>query len=243
MKCRYIALVATLFTGTTLVGQKFVSQSPAADASNEQMHALLPRPFLYAGAGLMGGGYAPLAGEGGGGLRIDSRHFLASAEGSYDTGHKTNDADQPNPSGHDRGLAGAAYFRVSSGWFFGAGVRWSQLSTTNYTKTGWGPTFGGGKDYFHRPCEGEGCGADFSMRVGVDYVLPGTDHFNAVQGPLFSFYMPSPSAKGHFFFRATQGIYEFHETVTEPSNLPLTKQQIGSRSVTSFGGLTLMYRF
>jgi len=81
------------------------------------------------------------------------------------------------------------------------------------------------------------------MRLGVDYVLPGTDHYNAVQGPLISFYMPSPSAKGHIFFRATQGIYEFHETVTEPSNLTLTRQQIGDRSVTSSGELTLMYRF
>ncbi len=245
MKHFVVALaLAMLLTRTPLVAQQFVSHRPDAGSSDSETHDLLPRPFLYAGAGLMGGGYSPLAADVGGGLRIDSRHFLASAEGSYDNGHKTNDGDQPNPNGHDRGLAAAAYFRLSSGWFFGAGARWSQLSTTNYTKSGWRPTFGGGKDYFHRPgCAGENCPADFCMRLGVDYVMPGTDHSNAVQGPLISVYMPSPSARGHFFFRATQGIYEFHETVTEPSNLALTKQQIGSRSVTSFAELTVMYRF
>jgi hypothetical protein len=205
--------------------------------------SLFPRPFFYAGAAIMGGGYAPLAGEAGAGLRIDSQHFLVSAEGTYDNGHKTNDNDQPNPSGHDRGLIGLADFRLSSGWFFGAGARWSELSTSKYTKSAWRPTFGGGKDYFHRTCPVESCDADFSMRLSVDYVLPGSDHDNALQGPLVTFYMPSPSAKGHFFFRETIGIYTFHQTVTEPSNLTLTREQVGDRSVTSFGELTLMYRF
>ena len=232
--CRSITLaLATLSVTLALVAQEFVSsQKPTADNSDQQPRGLLPRPFLYGGAGLMGGGYSPLAGEVGVGLRIDSRHFLASAEASYDNGHKTNDGDQPNPSGHDRGLAAATHFRLAAGWFAGVGARWSQLSTTNYSKSGWRPTFGGGKDYFLRGCKGEDCVTEFSMRLRVDYVLPGTDHFNAVQGPLFSFYMPSPAAKGHFFLRMTQGIYEFHETVTEPYNVVLTRQQIGDRSVT-----------
>jgi hypothetical protein len=202
-----------------------------------------PHPFAYAGAGLMGGGYAPLAWEGGGGLMIDTRHFLGSAEGSYDNGHKVNDGTGNNPNGHDRGLGAAAYFRFSSGWFGGVGASWSQLSTTNYTKGGSHPTFGGGRDYFHEKCAVENCVSDFSIRLGIDYILPGTDHLNALQGPQLRFYFPSPAAKGHIFFRETIGIYEFHETVTEPSNLALTRQQISNRSVTSFGELTLMYRF
>jgi hypothetical protein len=56
------------------------------------------------------------------GLRVDSRHFPAFAEGSWDNGRKRNDGDQPNPKGHDRGLDGAAYFRFASGWYFGAGA-------------------------------------------------------------------------------------------------------------------------
>lgn len=244
MKYPAVALaLVMLFAKPGLFAQQIVSQKPPAEESDQQPSSLLPHPFVYAGAGLMGGGYAPLAAEAGGGLRIDSRHFLAFAEGSYDNGHKTNDNDQPNPKGHDRGLAGSAYFRLSSGWFAGVGARWSQLSTTNYTKSGWRPTFGGGKDYFHKKCALETCGADYSMRLGVDYILPGTDHSNATQGPLISFYMPSPSARGHIFFRETIGVYTFHETVTDPSNLTLTRQQIGHRSVTSFGELTVMYRF
>jgi hypothetical protein len=241
--CAGALALVMLFVTSALFAQQIVSEKPLTEESNQQPTGLLPRPFLYAGAGLMGGGYSPLAAEAGGGLRIDSQHFLASAEGWYDNGHKTDDSDQPNPSGHDRGLVGDAYFRFLSGWFAGAGVRWSQLSTTNYAKSGWRPTFGGGKDYFHKKCALENCSTDFSMRLGVDYVLPGTDHSNAVQGPLFSFYMPSPSVRGHIFFRETLGVYEFHESVTDPANLLLTRQQIGERSVTSFGEFTLMYRF
>ena len=244
MKCSALALtLVLLFSKSEPFAQQAVSRKSADEEYNEQPSGLVPRPFLYAGAGLMGGGYAPLAAEAGGGLRIDSRHLLASAEGWYDNGHKTDDNTGPNPKGHDRGLVGAAYWRFPSKWFAGVGARWSQLSTTNYAKGGWRPTFGGGKDYFHKKCAFEDCIADFSMRLGVDYVLPGTDHFNALQGPLLSFYMPSPSAKGHLFFRETLGVYEFHTTVTDPSNRILTGQQIGSRSVTSFGELTLMYRF
>jgi|ERR1700733_6703068 hypothetical protein len=243
-----LALVA-LLGGPALFAQEYlahdtvVHNTAAQEAIADSFPSPWPHPFAYAGAGLMGGGYAPLAWDGGGGLMIDTRHFLASAEGSYDNGHKIDDNDQPNPKGHDRGLAASAYYRLSSGWFGGVGVRWSQLSTTNYSKSQWRPTFGGGKDYFHKKCAAENCVSDFSMRVKVDYVLPGTDHFNGVQGPLLSIYMPSPAAKGHLFFRETLGIYEFHETVTAPSNLILTRQQMGDRSVTSFGELTVMYRF
>jgi hypothetical protein len=204
---------------------------------------IMPHPFAYGGLSLMSGGYAPLAANGGAGLRIDSQHFLLSAEAWYDNGHKTNDNNQPNPNGHDRGLVGTSSFRLSSGWFFGAGASWSQLSTTNYKKSSWRPRFGGGKDYFHKSCAMEDCISDFSMRLGVDYLLPGTDHANGLQGPSISFYVPSPSAKGHWFFRETLGIYSFHSTVTDPTNLALYRYQISHRSVTSSGELTVMYRF
>lgn len=241
--CWGVLALIMLFAGSMLCGQEVVSHNPPSEEADRPTPGLLPRPFVYAGAGLMGSGYATLAATAGAGLRIDSRRFLFSAEGSYDNGHKTNDNTGPNPKGHDRGLAGAAYYRFLSGWFLGAGARWSQLSSTNYTKTAWRPTFGGGKDYFHNTCSLEDCVSDFSMRLVVDYVLPGTDHVNAVQGPLLSFYVPSPSAKGHIFFRETLGLYEFHDTVTDPSNLALTRRQIGHRSATSFGEFTLMFRF
>ena len=246
MKYSPIALsLAILLSGSALRAQEnLVSQETAAPQTTSQPGpSPFPHPFAYGGAGLMGGGYGPLAATAGGGFMIDTQHFLATAEATYDNGHKTNDNDQPNPNGHDRGLVGDAYYRLSSGWFAGAGARWSQLSTTKYTKSAWRPTFGGGKDYFHKDCAGKDCVADFSMRVSMDYVLPGTDHSNALQGPLFTLYLPSPAAKGHLFFRQTLGIYTFHQTVTDPSNSVLTQQQIGDRSITSFGELTVMYRF
>ena len=116
LSCFVIALLM-LVGKPNLSAQQAVSQPPAGDDADQQPHSLVPRPFVYAGAGLMGGGYAPLAAEAGGGLRIDSRHFLASAEGWYDNnGHKTNDGTGNNPKGHDRGLVGATYYRFSSGW-------------------------------------------------------------------------------------------------------------------------------
>lgn len=203
---------------------------------------LLPRPFVYAGPEGMGGGYAPLAFEGGIGLRIDSKHFLADATASYDNGHKIDDNDQPNPSGHDRGLTGAMYYRLSSGWAFGGGARWNELVTTNYYKSAWRPTLGGSKDIIMGAC-GENCKPSFDMRIGVDWLMSGTDRMNGSHGPLISLYLPTPSLKGHLFYRETVGVYRFHTTVTEPSNIPLTEQQMSQHYFDRFVEMTVMYRF
>jgi hypothetical protein len=204
----------------------------------------MPRPYAFVGPEGMGGGYAPIAGVGGTGLRIDSPRFLLDTDASYDNGHKTNDNDQPNPKGRDRGLEGSAYYRLRSRWFFGAGARWSELSTTNYYKSAWRPTFGGGRDYFHKRCPaGEQCVQSFSMRIGIDYVLPGTDWQNGSQGPLLTLYMPSPAAKAHIFYRETVGVYRLHETVTDRSDPVLTREQTSNYSSESFAEVTIMYRF
>jgi hypothetical protein len=204
---------------------------------------LVPRPYAFAGGKSMGGGYAPLAAIGGGGIRIDSRHCLLDAEGQYDTGHKVNDNDQPNPNGHNRRLVGSAYYRLPSGWSFGAGVRWSQLSTTNYTKSSWAPTFGGSKDYFHNRCQQEKCARDFSMQLGADYMLAGSNWQNGAQGPLLTFYVPSPSGKTHIFWRETVGIYRFYDSVTDRTNATLTREQMSNHSWETFVEFTMMYRF
>jgi hypothetical protein len=203
----------------------------------------LPHPYAFAGAELMGGGYSPLAAIGGAGFRIDAKHFLLDTNGWYDNGHKTNDNNQPNPKGHDRGLAGSTYYRLSSGWFMGAGARWSELLTTNYKKSAWRPTFGGGKDYIHQRCALEDCITDFSMRIGVDYVLPGSDWTNGSQGPLVTIYIPSPSVKAHIFYRETVGMYRFHDTVTDRTNAILTREQMSHHSGDAFSEFTVMYRF
>src|SRR5277367_1022233 len=114
--------------------------------------APIPRPYAFAGGESMGGGFAPFAAVGGAGFHIESKRFLADANGWYDNGRKVDDNDQPNPKGHERGLVGAAYYRLPGTWWFGAGVRWSELSTTNYRKSSWEPTLGGSKDYFRNHC-------------------------------------------------------------------------------------------
>jgi hypothetical protein len=233
----FLFLPVMLLLSSGLFAQQFVTQQFTA-------HPFIPHPFVFAGPEGMGGGYAPFALLGGAGLRIDGTHFILDTSASYDNGHKTNDGTQPNPKGHDRGLAGSAYYRLASGWFLGAGARWSELSTTNYTKGAWRPTFGGGKDFFYNShCASEKCGSDFSMRLSADYVLTGTDWQNGSQGPLITVYIPSPAAKGHLFWRESVGIYRFHDTVTNRSDAALTRLQMGNRSFNSFAEFTVMYRF
>ena len=219
-------MLLTLICGSLLHGQDFV-----------------PRPYAFAGPKQMGGGYAPMALIGGAGFRIDSKRFLLDTNAWYDNRHKTNDNDQPNPKGRDRGLEGSAYYRLPVGWWFGAGARWNELSTTNYYKSALHPTIGGSKDYFRSQCIGEGCAREFSARIGVDYVLTGSDWKNGSQGPLLTLYVPSPSVKAHIFYRETMGVYRVHDTVTDRSDPVLTLQQMSNHSWESFAEFTVMYRF
>ena len=223
---RWCAVLFQLICGTLLFAQD-----------------LIPRPYVFAGGESMGGGYAPFAAVGGAGFRIDSKRLLLDANGQYDNGRKVNDNDQPNPNGHDRGLVGSAYFRLPAAWSFGAGVRWSELSTTNYRKSSWAPTIGGSKDYFRHHCQLESCRGDFSLRFGVDYMLKGSNWQNGTQGPLFTFYVPSPAAKAHIFWRETVGIYRVYDTVTDRTNATLTSQQMSNHNWDNFAEFTLMYRF
>src|ERR1700733_15452656 len=117
--------------------------NPTCADVEELLSAPIPHPYIYFGPSVMPGGYAPLAYRAETGIDLESSHAIVRALGAYDDGHKTNDGDQPNPNGHDRYLESAAYFRIRSRWFFGGGWRWSQLSTTNYTKDAARPEFGG----------------------------------------------------------------------------------------------------
>jgi hypothetical protein len=222
----------------------FASALQAQNVVAGSFHAsdLLPHPFVYAGPEGMGSGYAPLAMLGGAGIRIDSSRFILETTAWYDNGHK-RDIGKPNPKGHDRGLEGAMYFRLASGWAFGGGAAWSQLSTTNYTKSSWRPTVGGNKDFFVRDCESPECRGQFTMRVGADYVLPGKDWENGSQGPSIMVYIPSPSLKRHLFFREQLGIYRYHDTVTDRTNPILTRDQTSKHGFDAFLELTIMYRF
>ena len=156
-------------------------------------------PYLYGGLGFNdGASYSPASATVGGGLDLESGHFIGLAEGSFQNARK-NDSG----TGSETDLKGRAFFRTGRGWFFGGGAQWSRLGTIAYRKQAGRPAVGGGKDLFRE---------NFSMRAQMLYVLPGTDHLNAVQGPEVSLWMPSPASRSHFFYRQTVGIYEFHQT-------------------------------
>jgi hypothetical protein len=129
------------------------------------------------------------------------------------------------------------------------------LSTTNYTKQDFHPSVGGGKDYFHKECAGEDCVTRWSFRLQVDYKLKGAEHVdakgcaipngqctNGLQGPMVSFYLPSPAMAGHLYWRETVGVYTLHDTLTSTDPV-ITAMQKSNRSVASFVEFTMMYRF
>jgi hypothetical protein len=256
MSTKSILLIVVLsFVGTQASAQNAVLAPTASDSSTSLPKLVWPRPFIYGGVGLNGGGYAPLSGKVGAGLRIDQEHLIWSASAAYDNSHKSNDNTIGNTSGHQRALDSSIYYRFSNGWFAGGGASWSELSTTNYTKQGFHPSVGGGKDYFHKDCAAENCVTRWSMRLQVDYKLKGAEHVDArgcsvpngqctndLQGPMVSFYLPSPALAGHLYWRETVGVYTFHDTVTS-TDPALTALQKSHRSATAFLDFTMMYRF
>lgn len=237
-------------------GQTMTVQSSEADQNFRPGHGVeddpeliklgyRPHPYIDFGVSDMPGGYAPLAAFGRAGLEIESRHLILGVSGAYDNGHKVNDNDQPNPKGHDRYLRGTASWRLSTfslpKWFVSAGYRWSQLSTTNYSKGGARPQFGGGYEYSGSPSDCSICW--MSARIGVEWVMAGTDWQNGSHGLDITVIMPRPTEKGHFFITSDLGIYRFHTTVTEPTDQPLTLEQRGERHFSGTYSAGLRYRF
>jgi hypothetical protein len=208
-----------------------------------------PRLYIDFGGSVMPGGYAALAGFGRVGFEVENRSLVADAFAAYDNGHKVNDNDQPNQKGHDRYLHGAVYWRLRElshpNWFLGVGYRWNQLSTTNYTKGGSRPEFGGGYDlYFDHQRSDRDCAMCWmSARVIVNWVMAGTDWQNGSHGPEFTAIFPRPVEKRRFFLTADLGVYHSHTTVTEPENLGLTRQQLGQHFMIGTYSMGLMYRF
>jgi hypothetical protein len=217
------------------------------------LESRIPHPYVYFGPSLMGGGYGRLAYRAEGGLNVESRRWVMKALAAYDNGHKVHDADQPNLNGHDRYLAGGVYVRLPwlpeqlsflgdpGRWFVGAGYRWNQLSTSNYTKGVNGPEIGGGRDFVWRSCAE--CRRNLSMRIGLDWVMAGNDWQNGSHGPDFALTLPSPRENRHWFLQESVALYSFHETVTEPSNALLTHEQTSQNKVDNFDELGVVYRF
>ena len=223
-----LILVAMLFAPLAAVGQNESSGLTPAQPS------WTPHPVLFSGPSLMSGGYQPVAEHVGAGFLLNSSNIGGDFESRYMNARKTNDNTVNNRKGHERYLQGRLFYKWHRGLYFGGGAQWSETSTTNYKKEAWRPTFGMGGDYF---------GDRVSLRWQALYILPGTDKSNGLQGPELQIWFPSPVSRSHFFYRETIGLYEFHQTVTDPSDPHLTAQQLSSRSVTSFLDFTFGWRF
>jgi len=210
------------------------------------LNTFVPHPYGMIGPSFMGGGYAVLAYRAETGFHVESRQWVMKASAAYDNGHKVNDGDQPNPKGHDRSLESAIYFRppiapLSGHWFIGGGFSWSQLSTTNYTKSGSRPLIGGGYDLALRACAA--CRRDFSMRIAVDWLTAGSDWENGSHGPQITFSLPGLREQRHWFWQQRLGIYRYHDTVTDRTNVSLTQEQRSQGHLDSFVDFGIIYRF
>ena len=194
----------------------------------------IPHPFVYGGPSFVGNGYQTLATNLGGGLLLNSNKLLGDFEAFYMNAKKSNDGTLNNNKGHERFLQGRLFYPWRKGLYFGGGAQWSETATTNYTKKGWRPTLGVGGDHFAN---------SWSCRWQVLYITKGTDKINGVQGPEFAIWIPSPQSKSHFLFRETLGAYEFHTTVTDPTDRKLTAQQTGQRSTAAFLDFMFAWRF
>ncbi|MFZ0958435.1 MAG: hypothetical protein WAN60_18985 [Candidatus Sulfotelmatobacter sp.] len=202
----------------------------------------IPHPYFYLGpSSSAGGGFGSEAYRAEVGVDVETVHVVLDAMGAYEGVRKNDDNDQPNPNGRERYLESAAYYRVARGWSVGGGLRWNQLSTTNYSKSASRPEVGGEYDLIQRPCDG--CRRDFSMRVNLDWVMAGTGGENGSQGAAITMTLPTPREKRHWFFRSSVIVDRFHTTITEPDNLALSREQRGQQHFAGFADSGLVYRF
>lgn len=163
-----------------------------------------PQPYVAGGIQLSNSGVQNASPVYTVGVKWEPRFLLTDVYGQYNSARKTNDNTIDNFKGHTRRLEGTAFYKLNQKWFFGAGYAWSQLSTTNYSKSGYHPELGGG--YTWRP-----------VRLQLLYVLRGNDWQNGVQGMKTTFFAPMSSK--HFFVRGDVAVYRMHDTVTDPADL------------------------
>jgi hypothetical protein len=214
-----------------------------------------PRPYLLGGADLMPSGYASLAVQGGGGIEWETRYSVFDSYAGYDNGRKANDNTLNNYKGHDRLLRGFLGYKQGP-WYAGVGARWSQLSTTNYTKGGdpfsagsWHPEAGFGRDWNART-------APLFLRTQILYMFreqrevtdypgqpPCVGCGSGSQGADISLWFPSPEHKGHWFYKMNVVLFAFHDSFTDPTNVALTNEQAANKHLGDVTEFSLGYRF
>lgn len=202
----------------------------------------------------MPAGYNPAAWRVQSGLMLNGSHVVADVFAAYDNGTKENDGTVNNIKGHDRYLYGFVAARAGHN-YFGAGARWSELSTTNYVKGETPLDAVKNGDFRLQAVYGhDWIGNTGSARGQINYAFPAFHESinygpgqncsgcgNGVQGPEMSLQLPARPK--HLFLREVMGLYEYHTTVTEPGNIPLTRQQDSSRHVMCTVDFMLGWRF
>lgn len=100
-------------------------------------------------------------------------------------------------SGTSVGTDANAYYNVTRHFFFGGGLTWGRLITSEWSKSSSHPYLGGG------------FGAR-NFSTTYDYVATGTDHSNDVTGHRFKVMVPITS--GDFYLVYRMAWYSAHET-------------------------------
>jgi hypothetical protein len=73
--------------------------------------------------------------------------------------------------------------------------------------------------------------------------MVGNDWQNGSHGPAIAFSLPTPREKRHWFYQQRVGVFRFHDTVTDPTNVVLTRLQRADRSLAAYVESGIMYRF
>lgn len=201
-----------------------------------------PRPYFYSGLDLEGNGSTVVNYVIGAGVQENTPHVLFDGYAAYMNTRKTDDNTINNHNGRTRFLYAAPRYRLKSNWFVGIGARWTELSTTNYTKQGFRVFAGGGRDWT-------------STRISADYLRTVSEHVNrqgcpvphgqctnGVQGIDIQWFAPSPSSRSHLLFRMDLTPFWFHTTVTTTDPV-LTRRQQGEISAGSILEYTIVVRY
>lgn len=190
------------------------------------------------------------------GVELKWKRLVTKANASYGFARKVNDnAQVPHEKGHTRNVGGAVLFRVGGRNYLGGGAGWGETSTTPYRKYSWEPQI----SFMH----------EFNlMRLQVSYfrsereytVYPSPIVFTPGPGqPEYSTYCicsnggsgvqmqgwtAAPARNGLRFFQLHYKftIDSFHDTVTDPYNLYMTRQQKAHRMTGGDITVGLVYR-
>jgi hypothetical protein len=124
------------------------------------------RPYVGGAIGLSNSGYTSPYFDGNTGVDVDLRRFFVEAEGGADTANK-----QDTGNGYTVKAHGSLLLQVAAGLYFGGGVRYSEVTTSQYKKHDRWPV---AEAMYERRW----------LRANVEYLAPGSDHRYHLTGAL-----------------------------------------------------------